>query len=210
VEYSNDIAEEAISLATKWRRRADQLQTARERARNRKLARLYTNFSDKVIVTKLIDRSFRSVNARRVAEQIHHLLNANKIPEFFSPWEKALMIAFLYAGRLLPALTVPAIIKKMRRESSHLIVPGEGRHLKAFLKTRRDQGIRVNINHIGEEVLGEEDALARLRIYIQDLKNPAFEFISIKTNRNIICWFYFSQIFFNTIYWINVFFTNNE
>ena len=46
---TENLIEEAISLATKWQHRANQLQTAREKARNRKLARLYANPADKVV-----------------------------------------------------------------------------------------------------------------------------------------------------------------
>jgi RHH-type proline utilization regulon transcriptional repressor/proline dehydrogenase/delta 1-pyrroline-5-carboxylate dehydrogenase len=177
---TDKLIEGAISLATKWRQRADQLQSAREKARNQKLARLYASPADKVILTKMIDQSFRSTNHRRVADQLCHLLNAYKIPDFFSPPDKALMHLFLSIGRYFPALTIPAIVKKLRQESRHLIIPGERRPLEAFLKKRKNQGIRININHIGEEVLGEEDARSRLNMYLQELKNPAVEFISVK------------------------------
>ena len=180
MEYSSDIVEEAISLATQWRDRANQLQHTRERARNRKLARLYANFTDKVILTKLIDQSFRSANHRRVADQIAHLLTTHKIPDFFSPVDRLLIYFFIRIGRYFPALSIPLMIEKIRRESSHLIIPGERKPLEDYLQKRKSQGIRININHIGEEVLGEEDAGSRLNLYMEELQNPLVEFISIK------------------------------
>ena len=68
----------------------------------------------------------------------------------------------------------------MRRDSGHLIIPGEKQALEAFLQKRKKQGLKTNINHIGEEVLGEEDAASRLKMYLNDLKNPAVEHISVK------------------------------
>ena len=38
----------------------------------------------------------------------------------------------------------------------------------------------MNINHLGEALLGEEEALRRLRTYIDDLKDPDIEYISVK------------------------------
>jgi RHH-type proline utilization regulon transcriptional repressor/proline dehydrogenase/delta 1-pyrroline-5-carboxylate dehydrogenase len=180
VKHSSDIEEEAIDLATKWKHRADALQNSREKSRYRKLARLFTNPKDKIILTKLIDQSFRTSDYRRVADQIYHLLTAYGTPDFFSPVEKFLMQFFIYAGRFLPALTVPVIIEKMRYDSSHLIISGERKALQAFLQKRKNQGIRININHIGEVVLGEEDAASRLKIYLEDLQNPLIEFLSVK------------------------------
>ena len=90
------------------------------------------------------------------------------------------MILFLYIGRHFPNLTVPQIIKKMRRDSRHAIIAGESYVLKAYLQKRKRQGVRVNINHLGEAVLGEKEALSRLAMYISDLKNPAIDYISVK------------------------------
>ena len=180
MEHSSDIVEEAIALATKWQNRANALQNSTEKARHQKLARLFANPADKIILTKLIDQSFRSANYRRVADQIYYLLTAHGIPDFFSPLEKALMHLFNYAGRFFPALAVPTMIEKIRRDSSHLIIPAEGKALEAFLQKRKDQGIRININHIGEVVLGEDDAASHLKMYLEDLQNPLIEFISIK------------------------------
>jgi RHH-type proline utilization regulon transcriptional repressor/proline dehydrogenase/delta 1-pyrroline-5-carboxylate dehydrogenase len=174
------IVEDAVRLATKWQNRANELQTPREKARHNKLARLFTNPKDKVILTALIDQCFRSANSRRVADQIHYLLTTFGIPAFFSPIEKFLMLFFIHAGRFIPWITVPRIIKKMRRDSGHLIIPGDGQALEAFLQKRRSQGLKTNINHIGEEVLGEEDAASRLKMYLNDIKNPAVEHISVK------------------------------
>jgi RHH-type proline utilization regulon transcriptional repressor/proline dehydrogenase/delta 1-pyrroline-5-carboxylate dehydrogenase len=179
--YNNDeIAQEAVKLATQWQNRANALQTPPEKARHAKLARLFTNPKDKVILTQLIDQSFRSTDFRRVANQIHYLLTRHGIPTFFSPPEKILMLLFMHAGRFLPRLTVPRVIDKMRQDSSHLIISGEPHVLGTFLQDKKNKGLRININHIGEEVLGEQEALSRLNMYIDDLKNPAIEYVSVK------------------------------
>ena len=175
-----DIAQEAVKLATQWQNRASALQTPWEKIRHAKLARLFTTPKDKVILTQLIDQSFRSSDWRRVANQIHYILTRYGIPTFFSPLEKFLMLLFMHAGRFLPRLTVPRVIDKMRRDSSHLIIPGEPDALASVLQNRKNKGLRININHIGEEVLGEQEALSRLNMYIEDLKNPATEYVSVK------------------------------
>ena len=177
---TEEIAKEAVKLATIWQNRANALQTPQEKARHAKLARLFTNPRDKVILTMLIDQSFRSSDFGRVADQFNYIFSRYGIPTFFSPLEKVLVLLFLHAGRFLPRLTVPRVIEKMRQDSSHLIIPGEPDLLALFLQKRKNKGLRVNINHIGEEVLGEDEARTRLNMYIRDLKNPAIEYVSVK------------------------------
>ncbi len=137
MDDSNKIAEEAIELAGKWQNRANELRTRRETVRHRKFARLFENSMDKVLLTKLIDQSFRCTDNRRTADQIHYLLTEYGIPAFFSPLEKALMVGFIYVGRFLPGLAVPGIIGKIRHDSNHMIIPGEANGLNAFLQKRR-------------------------------------------------------------------------
>jgi RHH-type proline utilization regulon transcriptional repressor/proline dehydrogenase/delta 1-pyrroline-5-carboxylate dehydrogenase len=174
------IVEEAVSQATNWQDRANALLEPAEKRRYRQLARLVANADDKVILTALIDQCFRSRDARRVADQMCHLLSAHGIPRFFSLTEKALIHLFLRAGRFLPGRTVPRIIAKMRADSRHAIIAGEREALGAYLQQRRAEGMRVNVNHLGEEVLGEQEALAHMKSYLADLRDPRIESIAVK------------------------------
>ncbi|MGD8293237.1 MAG: proline dehydrogenase family protein, partial [Desulfobacterales bacterium] len=177
---TNQIVEEAIELAGKWQTRARELLTRHERIRQRKFARLFESSADKIILTKLIDQGFRCADNRRTADQIHYLLTEYGIPGFFSFLEKKLMESFIYAGRFFPETTVPVFIERMRLDSDHLIIPGEADAIQAFLQKRKNQGLRVNINYIGEEVSGEKEARSRLDMYLSALENPAIEYVSVK------------------------------
>ena len=177
---TDTIIKEAIDLAEAWQNRANDLIHPQEKKRYKQLARLLANPKDKILLTKLIDQSFRSANPRRVADQIRYLLGEYGIPQFFSSFEKLLMHLFKSVARYLPDFTVPKIITKMRMDSSHAVIPGETDAFHMYLQKRKRQGVRVNINHLGEAVLGEEEARTQLHQYLRDLKNPNIEYISIK------------------------------
>ena len=107
-------------------------------------------------------------------------LSHHGVPDFFSRVEKLLVQMFLGLGRHFPTLSVPKMIEKMRDNSSRAIIPGEAAALHAHLQKRKSQGVRMNINHLGEALLGEEEARRRLETYIQDMKDPDIEYISVK------------------------------
>jgi len=174
------IVEEAVAQAKNWQDRANALLQPEEKRRYRQLARLVANADDKVILTALIDQCFRSRDARRVADQMCHLLSAHGIPRFFSLTENALIHLFLRVGRFAPSRTVPRIIAKMRTDSRHAIISGERAALGAYLEQRRAEGLRVNVNHLGEEVLGEQEALSHMNTYLADLRDPRIESIAVK------------------------------
>jgi RHH-type proline utilization regulon transcriptional repressor/proline dehydrogenase/delta 1-pyrroline-5-carboxylate dehydrogenase len=61
------------------------------------------------------------------------------------------------------------------------------------MKMRREQGVRINLNHLGEAILGEKEAERRLRVYIDDLQKEDVEYISVKISTiysqiNLLAW----------------------
>jgi RHH-type proline utilization regulon transcriptional repressor/proline dehydrogenase/delta 1-pyrroline-5-carboxylate dehydrogenase len=174
------LIQEAIKTAEQWQNRANELLTAEEKDIQEQMVRLLTHPMDKVVLTKLIDQSFRSHDNRRVADQVNTLLRSRGVPDFFSRVEKLLVQMFMGLGRHFPALSVPRMIDRMRQDSSRAIIPGETEALHAHLQKRRAQHVRMNINHLGEAVLGEAEAEKRLKTYLADMRDPEIEVISVK------------------------------
>jgi len=177
---NEELLQQAVARATSWQNRANELLTHDEKGIQDELRRLLTRPMDKVILTKLIDQSFRSHDKSRVADQVNAILKQYGVPDFLSSVDRLLMQMFMGFGRFFPSLSVPKMIKKMRQDSSRAIIPGEPEVLHAHLKKRKEQGVRMNINHLGEAVLGEQEARHRLATYLDDLENPEIEYISVK------------------------------
>jgi RHH-type proline utilization regulon transcriptional repressor/proline dehydrogenase/delta 1-pyrroline-5-carboxylate dehydrogenase len=175
-----NIINEAVLLAEAWQRRANELLSSEEKAIQEQLRRLLIHPMDKVVLSKMIDQSFRSKDNNRVADQVNSLLREYGVPDFFSRVERLLIQMFMGLGRHFPHISVPKMIEKMRHSSSRAIIPGEFEPLHEHLEKRKNQGVRMNINHLGEAVLGEEEARRRLETYIRDLMDPAVECISVK------------------------------
>jgi len=77
--------------------------------------RLLTDPQDKIILTRMIDQSFRSHNPIRIADQVNSILREHGVPDFFSRVDRLLIQMFLGLGRHLPAL--PAGTKDLEREN---------------------------------------------------------------------------------------------
>jgi len=174
------IIQRAVGTAEKWQNRANELLTTEEKAIQEQMLRLLTHPMDKVVLTKMIDQSFRSHDNRRVADQVNAILKSHGVPDFFSRVEKLLVQMFLGLGRHVPSLSVPKMIEKMRQDSSRAIIAGEAEALHAHLQRRRAEHVRMNINHLGEALLGEQEAAKRLQTYLADLQDPDIEVISVK------------------------------
>jgi len=174
------IIRESVALAETWQNRGNELLTTPEKRFQNRMRRLLTHPFDKVIMTQLIDQSFRAKQTRRVADQMGYVFEKWGIPHFFSPLEQLLSHVFVYLGKLFSMISIPIFIEQLRRESRRVILPGDAGKLFLHLKKRTEEGVRMNINHLGEAVLGEAEARFRLDQYISDLKSPDIDYISVK------------------------------
>lgn len=185
--------EAAIELAALILRETKQRQTKAERVLQTELARMLRDPLGKVFTTSLTDQCFRSQNPSRVADQIVNLLHKFGLPPFLSTAKRAQLKVFKWFGKLLPSLFVPLAKRMIRKQTSAVILPGEPKALAAHMRRRARQGVRVNLNHLGEAILGEEEALRRLSIYLEDLAKPEVEVISVKISTicsqlNLLSW----------------------
>jgi RHH-type proline utilization regulon transcriptional repressor/proline dehydrogenase/delta 1-pyrroline-5-carboxylate dehydrogenase len=162
--------------------RAAELQTSAERKQQRELDRMIQNPHDKATMIQMTDQTFRSQKPRRAVDQLTHILDAQGVPRYFNPVDKTLIRGFQSFGSYLPGVAVPLIKEKMRAETANTILPAEEEVLNAHLASRRDSGLRMNLNLLGEAMLSEEEAQRRLESYLAVLQNPEVESISVKVS----------------------------
>ncbi|MFM7107795.1 MAG: proline dehydrogenase family protein [Planctomycetaceae bacterium] len=170
----------AVRLAAELQRAAAALQTPAERRQQAELARMLESPADKATLVELTDQAFRSHAAARTAEQFTHILDVQGIPRFFSPLDRALLLGFQTFGDWLPSVTVPMVKSHLRHETANVVLPAEPDLLHEHLAARRAQGLRMNLNFLGEALLGEEEARARLAKYLAALAAPDVEVLSVK------------------------------
>lgn len=172
--------QKALMIARTLQQRASELQTPEERKQQMELDRMIQNPGDKVTLTALTDQAFRSDAAARSAEQLIHILDVQGIPRFFSPVERVMLRGFQSFGGYLPGVTIPMVKDKMRAETANVILPAEEDVLRKHLNARRDEAVRMNVNLLGEAILGEEEANRRLKTHLQAFQVPEIEVMSVK------------------------------
>ncbi len=170
----------AIAVARHLQTRANVLQTPQERRQQAELDRMIQSPKDKITMIQMTDQAFRARTPNRAVDQLVHILDVQGVPRFFTPFDRALLMGFQSFGSYLPGVAVPMVKEKMQQETANVILPAEAELLAEHLQARRDAGIRMNVNFLGEALLGEQDAHARLQKYLQAMQNPNIEVISVK------------------------------
>jgi len=134
----------------------------------------------RTLLLELTDRVLRIRTPRHAAAQLAALVRAHPAPEMAGPLDRA---ALRLGGRLAPLLpgTVVALATaRLRHELAGLVLPAERRRLRRHLRRRRAQGMRLNVNLLGEAVLGERQAEARAVLVGELLERPEVECVSVK------------------------------
>ena len=170
----------AVALAAELQQRATALQSTAERRQQAELDRLLRNPRDKATLVQLTDQAFRSQTAARTAEQFTHILDVQGIPRFFSPLEQAMLRGFQTFGGWLPSVTVPLVRAHLQHETANVVLPAEPELLGEHLAARQRQRVRMNLNFLGESLLGEDEARERLNKYLAALQTPEVEVMSVK------------------------------
>lgn len=177
---SDQLVKAAIAVARLLQNRAAKLQTPAERRQQAELDRMIQHPSDKATLTQMTDQSFRSQSAWRVVDQMVHILDVQGVPRFFSTLDRTLLKGFQSFGNYLPGVAVPLVKDKMRKETANVILPAEAEMLSSHLRARTEEGLRMNVNFLGEAILGEEEAQRRLEKYLAALQSPEIECMSVK------------------------------
>jgi RHH-type proline utilization regulon transcriptional repressor/proline dehydrogenase/delta 1-pyrroline-5-carboxylate dehydrogenase len=172
--------QKALFLARRLQARASELQTASERRQQAELDRMLQTPGDKATLAQMTDQAFRTKNPHRAVEHLIHILDVQGVPRFFNPWERTLIRGFQSFGSFAPGVALPLVKEHMQKETANVILPGEPQMLTRHLSERTREGLRMNVNFLGEAILSEAEAERRLQQYLTGLQWPEIEVVSIK------------------------------
>ncbi|MBM3199130.1 MAG: proline dehydrogenase, partial [Chlamydiae bacterium] len=170
----------AVELSSHMLQEAVKTQTPEEKKRQKQLANMMHDPKGKAFTTCMTDQCFRSKVPSRIANQLIYLLSSLGIPQYLGFFKRCQLQAFKLFGAWLAPLLTPLVAFMLRKETSSVISPGEPSSLSKHLALRRSEGVRMNINRLGEAILGEKEAKRRLQVYLDDLAGPDVDYISVK------------------------------
>lgn len=172
--------ESAKDVAASWQGEIDRSRERSEKKFHEIMKRMLKNPMNKIFLIELLDQSFRAHDSKRIANQLEHIFAKYKGSDIFTDFEQLLIWSFRNIGIYIPDISVELFIRYLRNDISDIVIKGEEHALNRHLQKRRNEHTRVNINIIGEMVLGEEEAEIRIQKYIKALQSPHIDYISIK------------------------------
>ena len=173
---------EAITLVEQWLRRAGTSLTGTERKIAERLHEVIQDPAGVAFTMRFVDRVVRPEDDDAAAEQLAGLVKRRGIPGFLSGPDRLLLGAGARLATRLPDVVMPLAQRRMRQLVGHLIVDADDESLRRHLQTQRNDGFRLNVNLLGEAVLGEDEADRRLHATMDLLTRPDVDYVSVKVS----------------------------
>lgn len=172
----------AVDLAQEWVAATAASETARERSTTRRLAALVSDPAGLELAVRFVDRVARPADDRVAAAELADLRRwTTAAAGFLGTADRVLLGLGTRVAPLLPEVVVPAARMRLRQLVGHLVAdagPGLGRHVASA----RAEGFRLNLNLLGEAVLGEAEAAARLERVQALVERPDVDYVSVKVS----------------------------
>ncbi|MBC7724118.1 MAG: proline dehydrogenase family protein [Burkholderiaceae bacterium] len=173
----DDIAEATIATVRRW------LAESADVVPDASAQRLAGVLKDPVgldFTIGFVDRVVRPEDLRVAGRNLEELSRA--IPAFLPWWMR---IAIQLGGGFAPILPwpiVPIARTALRRMVGHLIIDATPAKLDSSIAALRSQGVRLNLNLLGEAVLGDAEADRRLAGTRELLERDDVDYVSIKVS----------------------------
>jgi RHH-type transcriptional regulator, proline utilization regulon repressor / proline dehydrogenase / delta 1-pyrroline-5-carboxylate dehydrogenase len=175
------LADQAIALARHWAAQAERVGSGQRRIAAR-LSSLLADPDGLDLAVDFVDRVIRAESDAVAAHQLAAVVRRSATPSFLGVGDRLLLDL---AGRLAPRLpwpTVPLARRRLRALVGHLVVDATKGALAARVRDARAAGEDLNLNLLGEAVLGDAEAQRRRDRTIAMLERDDVDYVSVKVS----------------------------
>ncbi|KKI21673.1 1-pyrroline-5-carboxylate dehydrogenase, partial [Leucobacter sp. Ag1] len=175
-----DLADDAIALVQRWLREAAEIPADASAAR---LAGVLRDPNGLDFTVGFVDGVVRPEDLGAAAKKLNELTPLT--PKFLpAALRGAIGLGGAFA-KPLPGVVVPIARRVLREMVSHLIIDASDAKLgPAIAKIKRD-GVKLNINLLGEAILGQHEAERRLEGTHKLLARDDVDYVSIKVSSTV-------------------------
>ena len=176
------LAGEAVARVVAWLEESGSSKSNQDSAATRRLSGVVSDPPATAFAMRFVDRVIRPEDPAVAAGQLAALVAEAELPSFLSRLDRLLLRWGARLGPRLPRLVMPIAQRRMRALVGHLVVDSEPALLAAHLRSRSAQGFSLNVNMLGEAVLGDAEARRRHQEVLDTLAQPDVDYVSVKVS----------------------------
>ncbi len=175
-----DLAEESVTVVRRWLAEGAKVPVDAAAAQ---LAGVLKDPQGLDFTVGFVDGVIRPEDKAVAARNLKIL--APKVPSFLPWYMKSAVALGGSIAPIVPGVVIPVARKVLREMVSHLIVDATDAKLGRSIDKIKKEGIRLNVNLLGEAILGEGEASRRLEGTKRLLARPDVDYVSIKVSSTV-------------------------
>ncbi len=177
----DELAEGACDVVTTMLAEAERRRHRRDRAARRRFVGLFRDPTALDVTIALTDEVMR-FTSREPALRVLRSAARRASARGLGLWNVIGLRALAALGPVAPATVVHLVRWRVRRLSAGLILDAAPDALGRHVTARRREGLGVNVNVVGEAVLGESEASERLARVLDVIVRPDVTYVSVKVS----------------------------
>ena len=183
-ESSHDesaLVDSAIALARQLLVTSLNDESRSEVRRRERLGALLADDQGRRLIFAMTDEVLRIDDAQLAAQRFaqvvrrHHTRAVGRL-------DALLLRAGAFAAPLLPRLVMPLVVRKIKSETHGIVIPADDPAFSRHLRRRADDGVRINVNPLGEAILSDAEADARMRAVLDRIERSDVDYVSVKVS----------------------------
>ncbi len=174
---TDHLVNRASALARLW---ATSASSGRPHRTSQQLARLVADPAGLSFAADVVDQVARPEDSAAAASALSSL--PTRGATFLNGLDRALLGAGKALAPYLPTVVVPAARARLRSMVGHLLIDADERALTHHITSTLARGYRLNLNLLGEAVLGEREARAHTTAVVELLKRVDVDYVSVKVS----------------------------
>ena len=176
------LAEDAVAVVARWLTEAHADEQPAEARLAERMQGIIEDPSGVGFTMRFLDRVARHRDDALAAEQLAALVDDGDLPEFLGRVDRLLLRAGARLAPVLPSMVMPLARRRLRQLVGHMVVDAAPGPVHKHLVERRSEGYAMNVNLLGEAVLGDDEAARRFDRTLALIEDPEVDYVSVKVS----------------------------
>ena len=177
---STDSVERAVALAEQLLAESQRIATAGETRQLRRLGRLINDERGRELVQLLTDDVLRIQQPGRAARRFRAVVDDVGVPSSLGWLDGFMLRVGSRLAPFAPRVLMPLVTRRIQSETKGVVLSSEDPEFAAHVQMRQAERVRLNVNVLGEAILSDAEAAARLASVRARLARPDVNYVSVK------------------------------
>ena len=175
-----ELVDRAVALAERLLAESHRISTRAEHRQLQRLGRLINDERGRELVQMLTDEVLRIHDRARAARRFRDVVRSVGVPSSLGPLDALMLRVGASLAVFAPRLLMPLVARRIRNETRGVVLSSKDPAFAQHVTMRSAQGVRLNVNVLGEAILSDPEAAARLTTVRERLARPDVNYVSVK------------------------------